>query len=210
MKKHLVSLLVGVAAAGSVTSVSPAQALTWNLNNVRFGFGASDTATGSFNYDATNNSYTNVFITVNVGGGSVVQTFTQSNVVGAGSSNSSLFVEADRGASTIPTTARYLGLRLIFAEELGNTIGTSIDIETSNGDSYLYTNATPLLPTQNNPFNRLNVQGEASVTSVPFDIPGGATIPTVGSILALGAMRQFKKRMIAKNSVSSPVGETVN
>lgn len=35
-------------------------------------------------------------------------------------------------------------------------------------------------------------------TPVPFDIPGGATIPTVGSLFALGAMRIVKKKMALK------------
>jgi hypothetical protein len=32
-----------------------------------------------------------------------------------------------------------------------------------------------------------------AATPVPFDIPGGATIPVAGSLLALGAMRKAKK-----------------
>ncbi|WP_143046354.1 PEP-CTERM sorting domain-containing protein [Trichormus sp. NMC-1] len=42
-------------------------------------------------------------------------------------------------------------------------------------------------------------------TPVPFDIPGGATIPTVGSLFALGLMRQAKKRLAAKTLVVNPV-----
>ncbi len=44
--------------------------------------------------------------------------------------------------------------------------------------------------------------GGATYTSaaVPFDIPGGATIPTVGSLFALGLMRKAKQRMALKAS----------
>jgi hypothetical protein len=45
-------------------------------------------------------------------------------------------------------------------------------------------------------------------TPVPFDIPGGATIPTVGSLFALALMRKAKKRLAAKTLVVNPV-ETV-
>ncbi len=37
-----------------------------------------------------------------------------------------------------------------------------------------------------------------AVGSVPFDIPGGATIPAIGSLLALGAMRKARKSLASK------------
>ncbi|MBD2566446.1 hypothetical protein [Anabaena lutea] len=40
-------------------------------------------------------------------------------------------------------------------------------------------------------------------TPVPFDIPGGATIPTVGSLFALALMRTAKKRMAFKTAEST-------
>ncbi|WP_353932974.1 carbohydrate binding domain-containing protein [Okeanomitos corallinicola TIOX110] len=45
-------------------------------------------------------------------------------------------------------------------------------------------------------------------TAVPFDVPGGATIPTVGSLFALGLMRQAKKRLAVKKVVVDS-GDTV-
>ena len=36
------------------------------------------------------------------------------------------------------------------------------------------------------------------VATVPFDIPGGATIPTLGSVLALGVMRKARKFTVNK------------
>jgi hypothetical protein len=48
----------------------------------------------------------------------------------------------------------------------------------------------------------------SAATPVPFDTPGGATMATVGSLFALGLMRQVKKRLAAKTLVVNPV-ETV-
>ncbi|MFM2063329.1 MAG: hypothetical protein RLZZ507_2999 [Cyanobacteriota bacterium] len=48
----------------------------------------------------------------------------------------------------------------------------------------------------------------AAAAPVPFDVPGGATIPTVGSLFALGLMRQAKKRLALKKLVVNS-GETV-
>ncbi|MEA5577390.1 carbohydrate binding domain-containing protein [Anabaena sp. UHCC 0451] len=53
-----------------------------------------------------------------------------------------------------------------------------------------------------------NVSLNDAATPVPFDVPGGATIPTVGSLFALGLMRQAKKRLAVKKLVLNPV-ETV-
>jgi hypothetical protein len=46
----------------------------------------------------------------------------------------------------------------------------------------------------------------ATAVAVPFDnIPGGATIPAVGSLLALGAMRKVKKSIASKTRIANPV-----
>ncbi|MBD2569571.1 hypothetical protein [Anabaena lutea] len=44
--------------------------------------------------------------------------------------------------------------------------------------------------------------------AVPFNIPGGATIPTVGSLFALALMRKAKKSLASKTPIANPV-ETV-
>ncbi|MBD2567702.1 hypothetical protein [Anabaena lutea] len=57
--------------------------------------------------------------------------------------------------------------------------------------------------------SRTDITFTASASAaVPFDIPGGATIPTVGSLFALALMRKAKKRLAAKTLVVNPV-ETV-
>ncbi|WP_143046363.1 hypothetical protein [Trichormus sp. NMC-1] len=48
------------------------------------------------------------------------------------------------------------------------------------------------------------------VVPVPFDIPGGATIPVAGSLLALGAMRKVKKSIALKTRIANPVTTTVS
>ncbi len=45
-------------------------------------------------------------------------------------------------------------------------------------------------------------------SAVPFDIPGGATIPALGSVLALGVMR--KGRKFTSNNLSNTATEKVN
>ncbi|RUS98283.1 hypothetical protein DSM107003_13710 [Trichormus variabilis SAG 1403-4b] len=47
-------------------------------------------------------------------------------------------------------------------------------------------------------------------TAVPFDIPGGATIPTVGSLFALALMRKAKKSIASKNRIANPVNTVVS
>jgi len=48
----------------------------------------------------------------------------------------------------------------------------------------------------------------ASSAAVPFDIPGGATIPALGSVLALGVMRKARKS--TSNTFSITTTEKVN
>ncbi|MEH2363004.1 hypothetical protein [Nostoc sp.] len=47
-------------------------------------------------------------------------------------------------------------------------------------------------------------------TAVPFDIPGGATIPAVGGLLALGLMRKARKSLASNTRFSEPISEMVS
>lgn len=47
-------------------------------------------------------------------------------------------------------------------------------------------------------------------TPVPFNISGGATIPTVGSLFALALMRKAKKSMALKNRNANSVSTTIS
>lgn len=58
-------------------------------------------------------------------------------------------------------------------------------------------------------FDTVTANGDTfSATPVPFDIPGGTTIPTVGSLLALGAMRKARKTIASK--IASPAISVVS
>ncbi|WP_373528405.1 DVUA0089 family protein [Nostoc sp.] len=46
--------------------------------------------------------------------------------------------------------------------------------------------------------------------AVPFDIPGGATIPAVGGLLALGLMRKARKSLASNTRFSKPISEMVS
>ncbi|WP_071191216.1 hypothetical protein [Trichormus sp. NMC-1] len=55
------------------------------------------------------------------------------------------------------------------------------------------------------------VATELPQAEVPFDnIPGGATIPTVGGLFALGLMRKAKKSIASKSRLANPVTGTVS
>jgi len=68
MKIKRFFLALGLTTIGSAASIFlpiatlPANALTWTLNNVAFGDGG--TATGTFDYNATNNTYSNINVSV--------------------------------------------------------------------------------------------------------------------------------------------------
>jgi hypothetical protein len=46
-----------------------------------------------------------------------------------------------------------------------------------------------------------------TAAAVPFDIPGGATIPALSSLLALGGMRKARKKV--SNNISNSVTEKI-
>ncbi|MEA5578944.1 hypothetical protein [Anabaena sp. UHCC 0451] len=167
---QILPLVVGSAAAGILASISPAQALVFNI--------------GGTNYDVT-------------------------TVTGSSLSLSPLLTsQVWWGNSSLASS---------FAGTVGSALG-SPNISGAGGPFFFYD--VSVLPfsawfdtTTSSVQN--GIQGAGSTyaiatqsTPVPFDIPGGATIPTVGSLLALGAMRKVKKRLAAKTLVVNPV-ETV-
>ncbi|WP_413175182.1 hypothetical protein [Anabaena azotica] len=188
---RILPLVVGGAVAGMVVSgASPAQALTWNLNNVQFQDGA--TATGSFDYNATTSTYSNVSITLSNGTIYSSRSFNTSNLNFVQPYRFSL---CSNGSGCFSSQYLYL----IFSSNLTNTPGTLSVI----GHSYGLTNTSGIISSSS-----ALVGGTLSSAAVPFDIPGGATIPTFGSLFALALMRQVKKRLVAKTLIVNPV-ETV-
>ncbi|MBD2569302.1 hypothetical protein [Anabaena lutea] len=186
---QILPLVVCSAAAGILASMSPAKALDFNFTlsstvntNIATGtiYGLTDNATSSAS-QITINSLT--------WSSSVFTPLPFSINIGGASQNS-------------------------FTVSGGTLTGAAFQL--SNGNYDVYLNGQGQTVNVVNDFNNgaLNFDGFSGVTytpvsaAVPFDIPGGATIPTVGSLLALGAMRKAKKRLAAKTLVVKPV-ETV-
>ncbi|WGV28994.1 hypothetical protein [Halotia branconii] len=50
----------------------------------------------------------------------------------------------------------------------------------------------------------------AASAAVPLEIPGGATIPSLGGLFALGVMRKARKSVASKTHLANPVTATVS
>jgi hypothetical protein len=194
---HILPLVVVSAAAGVLATTSPADALTWNLNNVTFTDGA--TATGSFDYNA--GSFSNVNITVQQGA-STFATFNTGNVVtvdggGNESSASNLWVKYPGfGAQEVR-----FSISGSFADTLTPTFNLVANGLWGPGDTYYGLSE----------FQRIGLaSGSVTTNAVPFDIPGGATIPSVGALLALGAMRKARKSIASKTRLANSVCASVS
>jgi hypothetical protein len=200
------STLVGssVLAAGVLASASPAHAIstTWTFSNTSFSIsGTTFDVTGSFAYDDSNlgssvNTSSSSVSILNPQNGTTIVSF------GNGSVNSLAT------AITFTTTANNTTYNLAtnFSNQLTSaTTATVVAAGTvtdtiSSGSSFSATSSNGVGGT--NIINSTNFVGAVTAagtgtssggsTGVPFEVPGGATIPVFGSILALGAMRKFK------------------
>ncbi len=211
---QILPLVVGGAVAGIVVSAaSPAQALEfvtngnfesggtgwtgpWNFGNFGVGGNSSSTAfTTAFENSPANLSQT-------ISGLSVGQTYNFS------------FDYFQYSSGTVLTPngiIATLGFSIFSAPILASLIDTTPSSFTNFSTTFVATTTTSLLN-----FRGYSDPGSAWIdnvsltdgVSVPFDIPGGATIPTVGSLFVLGLMRQAKKRLALKSQVVSRV-ETV-
>ncbi len=167
----IIAGLIGSATvATTIFSSSPAHALTWTLNNFTFSdlttfSRPDDTVTGSFDYDG-------------------VSTISNVNII---STTNNVSTVINTGAVVTPPVGNrnYLFgsisgtyVRLVFNSSLPSAIPNFTTV--SPLTSAIYTGNTA-------------VSGNVSSVGVPFEIPGGATIPALGSILALGAMRKIRK-----------------
>lgn len=195
---RILPLVVGSAVAGILAITSPAHALTtWSFNNATFDNGAR--VTGSFDYDntITNSSaadgYLNVNITLYNNLNAILATYNTANISAASDADELYLNNGGYGlfAGNAPsywddplsggTGTLAIGGNAILAYGLGTAPGFTTQGTGNSGTI------------------------SAAPASVPFDIPGGATIPTVGSLLALGAMRKVKKSIASKTSIASPV-----
>jgi hypothetical protein len=194
---YILPLFVGSAAAYVFTSTSPAHALTtWNLNNAQFSDGSY--VTGSFEYDETNND---------------------PNAAAYGAVNVTLYSEFYRNTVSFSandiidgSSASYL--KLVFGDYwlgIANSTGdywydAGSNVPFSAGSTYGVGN----FGLNQGGFGTIGAVVPSVVAAVPFDIPGGATIPTLGSLLALGPMRKVRKNIALKTRLANPATETIS
>ena len=197
---HILPLVVGSAAA-ILASMSPAHALTYTLNNFTYD-NDQYTATGSFDYD-TVAGYSNVNVTFSEGA-TALFTFTDVNSQPSPGWNNN----TDTIDYVTTGSASLFGYFHIEGELPFSTIGVVPVGTNSNGyGTYFYLSTVGGNYSLDN--NGAYLSGTASAP-VPFDIPGGATIPSVGALLALGAMRKARKSLASKTRLANPVCASVS
>jgi hypothetical protein len=189
---RILPLVVGGAVAGIVVgSASPAQALDWNWSYTGTAINASGTFTTNDTPDGSG-FYTIAAIT----GTRNSIAITGLSAPGGLGGNDNLISQSSPYLTFNGFTYSWNGSFVnvydngggVWREGVGS-LNTGSTFNISSGPK--------------------NVTFTASASAaVPFDIPGGATIPTVGSLFALGLMRQAKKRLAVKTFVVNPV-ETV-
>jgi|GEM_PF-1382777 len=89
---------------------------------------------------------------------------------------------------------------LSFPSNLFAASTSNNQLNISNGSSIINPSVLNLSPSQ----------VTFTPVAVPFDIPGGATIPAVGGLLALGLMRKARKSLASNTRVSKPMSEIVS
>lgn len=180
---RILPLVVGSAAAGILASTAPAQALNWDWS-----YSAPDiTASGTYTTTDTpiNGYYTITGITGTRNG------FNITGLVSPGEGNVNVYPGND------------LKLTLL---GLPSSDGISFLVDaTPFGEVNLYGNGEVVNESLDN-FNSIEVSYLSTAVSepeqVPFDIPGGATIPALGGLLALGAMRKVRHRIASKTRIA--------
>ncbi|MBD2295105.1 hypothetical protein H6G06_16860 [Anabaena sphaerica FACHB-251] len=180
---RIMPLVVGGAVAGVVvSSASPAQALDFN-----FSF-TNDPGLGSVNGTVEGTIYGLIDNATSSATGIIVTSYPAGlNLPATPFSPFSLGNETSNSFEVLNGVLVNANLRII-----GSNFQFSLnDSEGVNG----------LVGISSSTYNNGGFAG-ATYTSaaVPFDIPGGATIPTVGSLFALGLMRKVKKRMALKST----------
>ncbi|WP_353931366.1 hypothetical protein WJM97_01835 [Okeanomitos corallinicola TIOX110] len=183
---RILPLVVGGAVAGMVVSAaSPAQALefNWTITNLTFADGS--TGSGTLTYDDVLGQITDVNINISsvpLGNISLVAP-PSSNIASSSSSVLQIF----------STAGTFEGLQLNFSPVL-NTANPGIT-------AGFYGNTVAGV-------NSSLTSGTIASAAVPFDTPAGQAMATVGSLFAIGLMRQVKKRLAVKKLVVNPM-ETV-
>jgi hypothetical protein len=180
---RILPLVVGGAAALSVAFPQEAKALTFNWSFTPTSGGVVSGQVSGLNIGSNPVSAATVTLTSSPGN---VGLGTYSS--GPGIRNQDWIVNADGNVTS--------------ASWFGSLSGFDLFI----GTNPLIVGGTTYYPqlTNNNTLNYNNQSTGAVFTpaTVPFDIPGGATIPTVGSLFALGLMRKAKKSLALKRSTA--------
>jgi len=185
LQSRILFLALGSAAA-IFASNSPAQALTWDWSYS----GTDVTANGTFTTtDSPNiNGYYTIESITGTRNGDII-----TGLVPPNQGNSNIFSGNDNLISSSGNP-----------DFDGFNYYVPVTTQTPYGEASVYDN---VLPTGNYPVGYYEATGDGtngtngrlitfSATVVPFDIPGGATIPSLGSVLALCVLRKvrsFKK-----------------
>ncbi|WP_414529722.1 hypothetical protein [Nodularia chucula] len=204
-------LVVGTAATAVVASTLPAHALTWTANNILFADGG--TLTGSF--DFVGNAYQNVNLTLTGPAILGAAGTTPSGPNGTITFNS----PAQNAVAANPASFWFTNDGQFVTVVPPGTVTFSTGVFLSG---FNLTNPGTATPTSGNygvfgstPVNYASGNFVSSPVSpppqdIPFDIPGGATIPTIGSVLALGLMRKAKKSLALKAQMSQNINSKVS
>ncbi|WGV28995.1 hypothetical protein [Halotia branconii] len=199
---RILLLVVSSVAAGMLVNTSPAHAIQWTLNNFTYSNGQY-TGSGSFDYDSSNGSYSNINITFTKVATAQSFTFTDANShLSAGWANNYNAIDYVTNGWN-GTTGGYFHID-------GATPFSSIGTVAASGG---YFNVVQLGTGGN---VNLDAGGtlvgnyQAGDVTVPFDIPGGATVPAFGALLALGAMRKARKNIALKTRLANSVAATIS
>lgn len=188
---HFFSLLIGSGAASILASTSPAQALSWNLNAT---FTDGGTARGSFDYNVATSAYSNVDVAVS--GPAYTYNFTTASIYPGETSSSNLTL-CELGASCKPgAVSGYSGPRMV---KVGANTSWSNPAASLSSSQYYFGWAGGGASLRS-----------GSVTSVPFEIPGGSTMLTLGSVLALSLMRKARKIVASNTHIVNPASGTIS
>jgi hypothetical protein len=185
---RLLPLVVGSAAAGVLASMSPAKALVFNVGGTNYDI---TTVTGTYTSLSTQLQATPWW------GQQQLSIDLATAVYGslgqeAGSEDFGGLWDSSSGGTATPYFA------YAFTD---NAVFQGGAFQSSPGGTTFFSHWFEMSPDTDLTF----ALGSSSPATVPFDIPGGATIPAVGSLLALGAMRKARKSIASKTRIANPV-----
>ncbi|MBF2005164.1 MAG: hypothetical protein IGS49_06770 [Chlorogloeopsis fritschii C42_A2020_084] len=188
---HIFPLVLGCSAVGIVASTSPAHALTWSWSYSGVGVAAS----GSFTTTTTGSGEQITALS-----GSRSRTIGPLSTFAITSAVPTAFNGADNIVSGIPPHLSNAGFS--FQVPIGSATAIwNVNIRrTATGWQEFRQRGTSTVATAVN----------FSATPIPFDIPGGAAIPSVGGLFALGLMRKMKKKIASNTCIANPVTKVVS